>query len=63
MSVIVTAIAALVGVVLRAALPSWLQRRTEIRKIFFDALAGLAKVAVTETWPTKSAPGEPKTQS
>jgi hypothetical protein len=57
MSVIVAAVASLVGVVIGAGLASWLQRRAEIRKIFFDAMAGIAQVAGAQTWPSKSAPG------
>ena len=57
MTVIVAALAPLLGVVLGAELPSWLQRRAEVRKIFFDAMTGLAQVAAAQNWPSKSAPG------
>jgi hypothetical protein len=57
MDAIVAAIASLVGVVIGGGLASWLQHRAEIRKIFFDAMAGIAQVAAAQTWPSKSAPG------
>lgn len=56
-SVIIATIASLAGVVIGAAIGPWLQYRSDLRRLFHEALGALAMVAASQNYPSKVVPG------